>query len=384
MDNIDNSRNINNMQPPKNLPKKLPPELLRARQNSQGLPPKAPSNFQQPQRVNATPKPTNQPTLNIAEQTKNNAFKNNQLQKVDNVVHQSDKETLKNYNQAVSYYRKTVKHYKKRVLKTDLKLKPVKDVFNNNIPDTLWFFERRKIRAILNKLDLAISYSVSKNRGVVKGIIIAVLILAIIATGVYFSLIITRNLNPNDAKTVGEINLDFSDIGAIETKKGKTNLKIVDARLNQDLKASPTIYNRTNISLYLRFYIELDYVRGKDYVGVNINDLSVKANLDPNLWWYDETDGMAYYLFTLSPDESMALFNSFQINGQPSLETAWQNKSLTATINAEVCQVLGEGQEFPPSWSTYWSEELVSQAHRQDTTNNENDEEQNENQTQNE
>ena len=89
-------------------------------------------------------------------------------------------------------------------------------------------------------------------------------------------------------------------------------------------------------------------------MGVNIRDLSAKANVSDELWWYDDKDGMSYYLFTLAPDDNMTLFNSFQIVGRPNLETAWQGKSLNATIYVEVCQVVDEGQEFPPSWATYW------------------------------
>ena len=186
-------------------------------------------------------------------------------------------------------------------------------------------------------------------------------------------------------KARGQINLDFDDISAVETKKGKTQLSIADARLNQDLTAHPTIYNKTNIHLYLRFYMTLDYVRGKDYVGVNKNDLSVKANLDSNLWWYDETDGMAYYLYALKPGEVCTIFESFQINGHPSLETPWQNKSLTATVYAEVCQVLGEGQEFPPSWNMYWAEIVNSESYippQQDEPQDLEDDDQSQNQEQ--
>ena len=350
MDNINNSNNPNNKQsssvPPRNLPKKLPPELLKTRQNSQ--------NFAKPQNVSTPYQQTQPNNKSINDILAGDQPKVTKKEPVDNIVHQSDKQILHNYNKAVKFYRKTVKSFKRKVAKSGLRLTPVKDVFSGNIPEMLWFFPRRKINGILNKLDNAISYSVSKNRSVFKAIIITILIMAIIATSVYFALILTRNLSSADTDTVGEINLNFEDMDS-ETKGGNTRLSINDARLNQDLIAHPTIFNNTNVSLYLRFYIKLDYVRGKDYLNVNIKDLSIKANLDDDYWWYDESDGMAYYLYKLSPDEHMALFNSFQINGHPSLETAWQNKSLTATIYAEVCQVLDENQEFPPSWSMYWA-----------------------------
>ena len=365
MDNINNSSNINNkpkVNVPKNLPKQLPPELLKAQMSgTQGapknLPKKLPQNLQQQR--SAINKQDNaikpQPKQKNLDDLLNKDYSQPQQQEkpVDNVVHQTDKQFLHQYNKACAYYRKTVKNYRKNVLKSTAKLKLVKNVFFGNIPDMLWFFNRRKVRNIFNKLDMVINRSVTNHRGVLMAIVIVVLISAIIGTGVYLAFIITKNISQADSETVGEISLNFEDVS--EAKGGKTRLNINGARLNQNLEAHPTVFNNTNIYLYLRFYIQLDYVRGKDYMGVNIKDLSVKANLDDEHWWYDDADGMAYYLFTLAPDDKMTLFNSFQINGKPSLETAWQGKSLTATINVEVCQVLGEGQEFPPSWATYWT-----------------------------
>ena len=355
MDNINNSSNINNVDSksiPKNLPKRISPEMLRARVSQKPAQQKEVPSASQVQPRKAEPELKHK----SIEELLGKEFEPEKPKKqnyVDNVVHKSDKQVLKDYNKAVAYYRKTVKQYKRNTLKTHLKFKPVKNVFQKSIPDMLWFFERGKIKSILNKIDMTINYSLNRHKGVLTAIIVTILIMAVIATGVYLAFIITKNLRQEDLETVGEINLQFDGQG----QRSSRIKNIKDARFNQDLEATPVVFNNTNIPLYIKFYITLEIAKGKNAMGVNIRDLTPNPNLSSDEdWWVDSNDGVAYYLGVLPPGEHMELFQTFQINADESLETAWQNKYVVATIYVDVCQVMGAGQEFPPAWSPYWQE----------------------------
>lgn len=353
MDNINNSSNINNVDSksiPKNLPKKISPEMLRTRAAARPMQaPKPPVEQPQPKKIEPELKHKSIEELLGTEFEPKTPKKQNY---VDNVVHKTDKQILKDYNKAVAYYRKAVRQYKRNTLKTSVRYKPVKNVFQKSIPDTLWFFERGKIKSILNKIDMTINYSLNRHKGVLTAIIVTILIMAVIATGVYLAFIITKNLRQEDLETVGEINLQFDGQGSRSSRI--KNIK--DARFNQDLEATPIVSNNTNVPLYIKFYITLEIAKGKDAMGVNIHDLTPKANINEEDWWVDSNDGVVYYLNVLPAGQSMSLFTSFQIKAAESLETAWQNKYVVATIVVDVCQVMGAGQEFPPAWSPYWQE----------------------------
>ena len=372
--NTSSSQNSSNVL--KNLPKKLPPDFLRNHQSKATVPPnlpkKLPTNLAHKRtnvNINANTAQTKQCTSlqtdankqkSLNELLEQNYDTNRRKEKVENVARMGDNEYYKAYTKSVANYRKALKRVKKPVALSDLVLKPVKNVFFGDIPEILWFYSRSRVKAIAGRIDLTLSYRAPRRKGVLTAIIILILIMAIIGSGVYIAYILTRNLNPQDTEVVGEITFSLEDVehgGSATTK-----LSISGARLNKDLVIHPTITNNTNIELYLRFYVTLEYIYGKDYLNVDINDLSVSYPLDEQTWWTDPTDTykVGYYMFKLAPKEKITLFDSFQINGASNIENDWQGKSLNAIVHAEVCQVLSSDQTFPPGWSTYWAELITN------------------------
>ena len=350
---------------PKNLPKKLPPELLRNLQAKKNIQ----SNTQQSHvskvaNVNATLSTTQKLTnINSASDRNTPTNLSDMLDKRLDITeqqsqgtypsHLDDKDFYKLYTHSVTNYHRAIKHIKKPMALTIMPLSPVQNIFMDAIPETLWFFPRSRVNAIINRLELTVPRKPIGKR-ITTMIIIIVLIMAIIGSGIYIAYVLTRHLNPQDTDVSGDITFNLEDVE--QGGSSTTTLNIAGARLNEDLTIHPTITNNTNIELYLRFYVTLDYIYGKDYLNVDKDDLSVSYPLDEEKWWADaeDSDYVTYYLFKLKPNDKVVLFDSFQINGASALENDWQGKSLDVTVHAEVCQVLAEDQTFPPGWSTYW------------------------------
>ncbi|MBQ7602647.1 MAG: hypothetical protein IJU58_00670 [Clostridia bacterium] len=348
--NNDNVKPSQQTRQPQNLPKQLPKKLP-----SQVA--KAPNAQQQP--ASAQPAPQPQPKEKSIDEllSRTSSYSYTTPQEpvmIDRVIHKNDKQIIKEYIAKVKSGKAAIKKVKQEMLFTDQHYKRVENVFADGIPETLWFFEHRKMRALINKFDAALTLSAGpSHRGFIIALILVLLIIAIIASGIYIAFLLTRNLNPNDTTVEGDIVFNWED-----TQSGMglttTSLNINQARLNKDIEVSPAVTNNTNTDLYLRFFVKLDYLLGKDYWGVNIEDLSVSCNVDNEKWWLDSSANVAYYLLVLHPNEKIFVFDSFQINGDPSIEGAWSGRSVGATIQVEVCQKLGEDQELPPGWSNDW------------------------------
>lgn len=316
------------------------------------LPPQMP----QPQPAN-TPQPR-QKSLDEILARKDSRSYVMQEEVVDRVIHKDDKQIIKEYLSKVASGKRAIKKAKQRMLFSDVPCKKVKNVFAEDIPDTIWFYPHRKMHSLMDKLATNITLTTAPNhKGFIAAFIIVFLIMAIIASGIYIAFILTRNLNPDETKVVGDIVFNWEDA---QSGKGlTTSLNIDYARFNQDIEVSPAVTNNTNADLYLRFFVKLDYLLGKDYWGVDINDLSVSCNTDAEKWWLDSTANVSYYLYVLHPKEKIIIFDAFQINGDPSIEGKWSGKSITATIQVEVCQRISEDQEFPPSWNNDWPSMVI-------------------------
>lgn len=345
---MEQNKNVNNVNAP-NRP--LPPKL----------PPKMPTNLKpQPQTQTPPPQPKQKSIDELLARSDSRSYAMPEEEVVDKVIHKNDKQIIKDYISKVSAGKRAIKKAKQRLLFNTTPCKSVKNVFAEDIPEMLWFYPHRKMRSIMNKFATGITLTTAPNhKGIIAAIIIIFLIIAIIASGIYIAFILTRNLNPDDSKVVGEIVFNWED-----TQSGKastsTSLNIDYARLNKDIEVSPAVTNNTNTDLYLRFYIKLDYLLGKDYWGVDINDLTTSCTIDSEKWWLDSDANVVYYLDVLHPKEKMFVFHAFQINGDPSIEGAWSGKSVNAIIQVEVCQKISDDQEFPPSWNMTWYSMLTN------------------------
>ena len=347
MDDNTNKVNMPNRPLPPNLPKKLPQHL-----NPQQRPTQSP-----PQTAQTPPKEKS--IEQLLSRTSSTQYTMTNDEPVDRVIHKDDKQIIREYRAKIANAKRNIKKAKQRLLFTDQHYNRLSNVYADGLPDSLWFYPHRKMRAIISRLDAGITLTTTtSHRGIITALIIIILIMAVIASGIYIAFIITRNLNPNDTSVVGDVVFNLEDTQS-GTGKTTTSLDINNARLNQDIEVSPAVSNNTNTDLYVRFFIKLDYLLGKDYFGVDINDLSTSCKTDSEKWWLDSAANVVYYLDVLAPNEKIFVFDSFQINGDPSIEGAWSGKSVSATIQVEVCQKIGEGQEFPPSWNMVWYSMMV-------------------------
>ncbi len=348
---MENDNNINNFnqqnQVPKNLPKKLPSNL---KNNPNNLPPKMPQNVvNKNQQVPPQQKPEKSLEELLSRKQTSTVYIDEAPAK--KVTFKSDKQLVKDYKKNVSQAKKLIKSVKKPIIKGAISYKSIKNIFDENISDILYFYPHKKIRNILNQFDAGITITTTPNhKGIITTLVIILLIMAIIASGIYIAYILTKNLGQKTADVDGDIVFHFDD------KELTTRLNITEARLNSDLPAKPTVKNNTNANLYVRFSVSLDFEMYAYYTPQNkIEDLSVTCNTNNDKWWLDSTAGFAYYLKELQPNQTETLFDAFQITANdPALEGVWAGRSLVATIQIEVVQVIGEGQEFPPSWSMVW------------------------------
>ena len=360
----ENTNNINQQnQIPKNLPKKLPPNLKKL-DSGAGLPPKLPnklpSNMQrhlQPQ-SQVPPQPQREKSLEELLSRKQTATVLVDESPATKISYKSDKQLVNEYKKNVAQAKKLIKKLKKPIIKGDIQYHIIENIFNTDTPDVLYFYKHCKVRKLLNQNDAAITITTTpSHKSIATTLIIILLIVAIIASGIYVAYILTRNMGQKGTEVDGDIGLYFDEPVATQ------RMDITNARLNTDLpvKVKPTIKNNTNARLYVRFFVKLDYELYQYYTPENkIEDLSVSCNADSEEWWLDSTTGMAYYLKILEPNQTETLFDTFQINADPSLEGVWSGRRLVATIQVEVFQVIADGQELPPGWSVYWYSMMVS------------------------